>query len=110
MVGASFKELMENTNCYEFVLEGFFGGTDETDHLIKWVQCPEEYLPFVKNFFQEHAGNVQEVQPLSKEVVSERDMDLVIRPNALKGLALNHRVADAPLPDKPGYSLPPIKQ
>lgn len=29
---------------YQLVLEGFDGGTDEIDHLIKWVGVPEGYF------------------------------------------------------------------
>lgn len=53
--------------AFEVVLKGFDGGTDETDHLVLWIWCPEDRL-------QTHLEglDVESVGALPKDISPEK--------------------------------------
>jgi hypothetical protein len=45
IVNAPISELeLESYNQYELILKGYDSSTDATDHLVKWISCPNEKL------------------------------------------------------------------
>ena len=66
--------------CFELTLKGFDGGTDETDHLIKWVIAPtrqklDQWLKWNK---LEHLVEDIEDMPHGNEYTFADGVDVVI--------------------------------
>lgn len=52
MIAKALSETTTELRSYEITLKGYYGGTDDTDALVKWVLAPSDQA--IRSFMQKH--------------------------------------------------------
>lgn len=64
---------------YEKLLEGYYGGTDETDHLVKWIASPSEEA--ATKYCSSHGWVGEPLTLIDVEPEREAGVDVIVDEN-----------------------------